>query len=120
MKNDKIYTSSDGREFVVRKRGNNLVAVSVKDKKVSFGIINIKTERCGGGGTHCFQGLREVLKNYKTNSNQKSFRITYRMEITINASTEEEANVIFENMGGSELNIRSEFVEKVSVENMGE
>ena len=66
MKNDKIYTSSDGRRFVARKRGNNLVAVSVEDKKISYGTINIETEHCIGG-THCFQRLREALKEFKAN-----------------------------------------------------
>ena len=66
MKNDKIYTSSDGRKFVARKKGNNLVAVSIEDKKISYGTINLETERCVGG-THCFEGLKEALKEFKAN-----------------------------------------------------
>lgn len=63
MADKKIYTSSDGRKFVVRKKGNCLVAVS-EENKSPYGRVNIKTEDYIGG-THCFEGLREALKKYR-------------------------------------------------------
>jgi len=65
MKNDKIYIGTDERKlkFVIRKRVNKLFAISV-DEKLSYGFIVIETEKCVGG-THCFEGLIEALKEYK-------------------------------------------------------
>ena len=45
-----------------------------------------------------------------------TFRITYRMEIYIDAETEEEANKIFENKADLDLYNDSEFVEQVSID----
>lgn len=49
----------------------------------------------------------------------KNFRITYRMEISIDAETEQEAQDIFDNevdIYDLSMEFRAEFVEQVSIE----
>lgn len=48
------------------------------------------------------------------NTTEKTFRVTYRMEVTVTANSEEEAKSKFENMDLTTEN--TEFVEVVSVE----
>jgi hypothetical protein len=48
--------------------------------------------------------------------NDPTFRITYRNEIYIKAKTKEEAEQIFSEMSGTEINSNPEFVEIVSTE----
>lgn len=55
------------------------------------------------------------------NENMKTFRITYRMEVYINAETEQEAMSIFEeidlnNLGDDLELVDSDFVELVSID----
>lgn len=47
---------------------------------------------------------------------QKKFRITYRMEVYIEANTEDEAIKTFENANLQELADESQFVERVSID----
>lgn len=46
----------------------------------------------------------------------KEFRITYRLEIYIEADSEQEAIEKFQNLPKEELDEKSEFVERVSVD----
>lgn len=50
----------------------------------------------------------------------KKIRITYRMEVYINAETKEKAEEIFENMSNEDLFNKSDFVEVNSVEDENE
>ena len=44
------------------------------------------------------------------------YRVTYRMEVYIDADSDEDAKQQFQNMSREELNRRSEFVEMVSLD----
>lgn len=52
----------------------------------------------------------------ESNSLEKVFRITYRNEVYVTATNEEDAINKFQNMPKEELDFKEEFVERISVE----
>lgn len=94
------------------------IVKSIHPHDEDFGIMVIEDIY---GDTNCKMVGLETLFLSEELIKMKPFRITYRMEVTIDAFDEEQAQDIFDNevdVYDLSMEFRAEFVEQVSIEEL--